>query len=244
MWGELRLLARDEEIDLARRLRAARGPEERRALRDRLAHHNLRLVFALARRYRGLGIAHADLVQEGCLGLLHAIERFDPERGARFATYAAFWIRQALRRAVQSQSRLVRLPNHVDAALWRAGRALPAPVSLDAESPLARRLHETLADPAAAHPGDEVCAAQLRRALAAVIGRLPPAEREVLGLRFGLADGAPRTQHETARALDCTRGRVRALELRGLARLSGWLAQAAGAAEAEASKGLAASASR
>jgi len=244
MWGESRVLEREEETALARQLRAAAAADERLALRNRLAHHNLRLVLALAKPYRGLGLPFPDLVQEGSLGLLHAIERFAPERGVRFATYASWWIRQSLRRAVQSQSRLVRLPHHVDAALWRDGRTVPRPLSLDAESGPARTLHDTLRDLDSVDPGDALHDARLRRAIVDALADLATAEREVLRLRFGLDDDEPRTQNETARALGTTRARVRTLELRALARLGttlgAGLAQAAGA---EAAGALAESAS-
>jgi RNA polymerase primary sigma factor len=78
--------------------------------RTRLIERNLRLVIAVAKRYAHLGMDLADLVQEGNIGLIQAVERFDPERGVRFATYAVWWIRQAIRRALSSKSRIVRVP--------------------------------------------------------------------------------------------------------------------------------------
>jgi RNA polymerase primary sigma factor len=113
------LLDADEEQRLARRFRAAMQsplsarPATRRALADarkRLIEHNLRLVVSIARRYSGLGMEIADLIQEGNLGLMHAAERFDPERGVRFSTYATWWIRQAMTRALSVRSRTVRIP--------------------------------------------------------------------------------------------------------------------------------------
>ena len=77
------------------------------------AHHNLRLVAKCAHRYRGLGLSFMDLVQEGNLGLIRAIEKFEPERGFMFSTYAVWWIQQAMIRAIQNQRRTVRVPSHI-----------------------------------------------------------------------------------------------------------------------------------
>jgi RNA polymerase primary sigma factor len=103
-----RLLCADEERELARR--AASG--DRRA-RNRLIESNLRLVVSMARRYQGLGLSFPDLVQEGTVGLIQAVDRFDWRRGRRFSTYAAWWIRQSIRRALTNDSRTIRLPSRL-----------------------------------------------------------------------------------------------------------------------------------
>src|SRR5215204_2906510 len=113
-----RLLDADEEKDLSRR--AHRG--DLRA-RQRLIEKNLRLVISVAKKYRGRGVAFEDLIQEGNAGLIRAVERFDPALGNRFSTYATWWIRQAVTRAVADHSRTVRLPAHVMDALFRLRRA-------------------------------------------------------------------------------------------------------------------------
>jgi len=95
-------------LEHARRALAARDAAARR-----LAQHNLKLVVKFAKRYRGLGVPFLDLIQEGNLGVLRAAEKFDPERGFSFSTYGVWWIEQALVRAVQNQSRTVRVPAHV-----------------------------------------------------------------------------------------------------------------------------------
>jgi RNA polymerase sigma factor (sigma-70 family) len=103
-----RLLSAEEEVMLARRV--ARG--DKRA-KDELTEANLRLVISIARRYCVPGVALADLIQEGNLGLIRAVEKFDPDRGFRFSTYATWWIRRAVARAVINQGRTIRIPVYV-----------------------------------------------------------------------------------------------------------------------------------
>ena len=113
-----RLLDADEEKTLSRR--AHRG--DLRA-RQRLIECNLRLVISIAKKYRGRGVAFEDLIQEGNAGLIRAVEKFDPEMGNRFSTYATWWIRQGVTRAVADHARTVRLPAHVVDAIYRLRRA-------------------------------------------------------------------------------------------------------------------------
>ena len=102
------LLTADEEKMYARR--AQRGDE---SARQRMIESNLRLVVKIARRYINRGLPLLDLIEEGNLGLIHAVKKFDPERGFRFSTYATWWIRQTIERGIMNQSRTVRLPIHV-----------------------------------------------------------------------------------------------------------------------------------
>ena len=233
-------------------LRALEAYEE--AIRA-LAAGNLRLVVSVARRYRGAGLPLLDLVQEGNAGLLRAAEKFDLKHGCKFATYATWWIRQAILRSLALQARHIRLPARAldrAARLQQALRALThrlgrepsieevaeaagvshiearriaaanrGPVSLDRTVPGEDDddLSVRLSAPGNQAPEEPVEREAVREAVHRLLDVLPPRERNVLRLRFGIGRQAPATLEEIGRHLGVTRERVRQLEISALRRL-------------------------
>jgi RNA polymerase nonessential primary-like sigma factor len=128
--GFRKLLTAEQEVELGRRI--AKGDDDARCL---MIESNLRLVVKIARRYTNRGLPLLDLIEEGNLGLIHAVEKFDPERGFRFSTYATWWIRQTIERGLMNQTRTIRLPIHVIKEInvfLRAARKLSQNLDRDA----------------------------------------------------------------------------------------------------------------
>ncbi|HUG25864.1 MAG TPA: RNA polymerase sigma factor RpoS [Albitalea sp.] len=146
------LLTPQEEFDIATRARS--GDFE---ARQAMIEHNLRLVVSIAKNYLGRGLPMTDLIEEGNLGLMHSIGKFEPERGFRFSTYASWWIRQNIERAIMHQARLVRLPVHVVRELnqvLKARRALEAASGRNGQQDKPVRVEEVAA--AVGRPVQEV----------------------------------------------------------------------------------------
>jgi RNA polymerase primary sigma factor len=116
--GRWPLLTKEEEVELAKRVE--RGDHE---AKERMINSNLRLVVSIAKRYQGHGLSLLDLIQEGIIGLIRAVEKFDWRRGFKFSTYATWWIRQAVQRGVANKSRTIRIPVHIADREQRIARA-------------------------------------------------------------------------------------------------------------------------
>ena len=201
------------------RLRAARDAGD--AAQRRLVEGNLRLVVYLVRRVAESGAALADLIQDGNLGLLHAAAKFDPDRDARFATYALWWIYQAVTRGALRQAP-IRVPERRRDVALRVV-SLDRPVGADADSdPLQAWI------PAPGEGGadrldvaESAVSAALRAEVAAALAAsdLAPAERRLIALAYGLEDGAPRSLADAGRVLQVSREQARRMHARALARL-------------------------
>jgi RNA polymerase nonessential primary-like sigma factor len=140
--GKVPLLSPEQEQDLARRVQAGDAAAERQ-----LTEANLRLVVRVARRYLNRGLSLLDLIEEGNLGLLHAVRKFQPGRGTRFSTYAVWWIRQAVTRALANQARMIRLPVHVELLLGRYAKKKNALTQELGRAPTSEEIARALGQP-------------------------------------------------------------------------------------------------
>ena len=134
-----RLLTHAEELDLSRRAKAGDG-----RARQRLIEKNLRLVVSVAKKYRGYGLPFEDLIQEGNIGLMKAVEKYDPDRGFRFSTYATWWIRQAVQRSVIDTGHTIRVPVHMAERIRKMGKAFGELLSEYGRDPTEEEIAERL----------------------------------------------------------------------------------------------------
>ena len=231
--GKIPLLTGEEEVTLAKAMES--GDEE---AKRKLAEANLRLVVSIAKRYVGRGMLFLDLIQEGNLGLMKAVDKFDYTKGFKFSTYATWWIRQAITRAIADQARTIRIPVHMVETinkLVRVQRQLVQELGRDAtaeeiaqdpvslETPIGEEedshLGDFIPDDEILSPSDAATFTMLKEQLDDVLGTLTEREKKVLILRFGLYDGRARTLEEVGKEFDVTRERIRQIEAKALRKL-------------------------
>jgi len=206
--------------------------DRRLTLRNRLAVANLRLVVSLARKYRRGGIPLGDLIQEGNVGLLRAIEKFDPDREYRFSTYAIWWIRQAILHYLIERSGIIHIPprqlsKEGDPSSRGRGGILPNVYSLDSplEDDSSVTFMELLPDLDSHSPFEEVLAEEEIQLMRELIEELLPEERKVIAMRYGFEDGRSWTLAEVGARLGVTRERVRQIERQALHHLRSLILQ-------------------
>ena len=243
--GRYPLLSRNEEIELARKVRD--GDEE---ARKKLILSNLKLVITIAKSYSSYGVPFLDLIEEGNLGLIKAVSRFDPEKGFRFSTYSSWWIKQSIVRAISNFSRTIRIPIHVFQLMKKymamentnenmsqkekAGmlgisskklrmieklvmniKALDVSSSVDSFNELTTNF-----DPPDDTDAEKIILQQIEHEeLSRLLDRLSEREKLILKIRYGFDDGVTHTLAETGLVIKVSRERVRQLEVRALRKL-------------------------
>ena len=248
--GQIPLLSPEEEVAMAARIK--KGDMEARSTMIRA---NLRLVVKIAHDYANLGLPLLDLISEGNIGLMKAVERFDPAKGGKLSTYAAWWIKQAIKRALANQSKTIRLPVHLvdkiskirrvslqmseelgreptdeelaeEVGLSRAKvshlkTVAIRPASLDApiSDEDATAFGEIVGDEDAQTPFEVLRDKNLHDELDEVLSLLDEREKRIIGARFGLDGGKPRTLEEVGKKFGVTRERIRQLQNIALTKL-------------------------
>jgi len=249
------LLSVEEEKLLGWQIKHGNKKEAQEA-RRRLIEGNLRLVISIAKKHTNRRLSLMDLIQEGNLGLMRAVDKFDYRRGYKFSTYATWWIRQSINRAIADKARTIRIPVHMMDAIDRLlrvnqgltqeygrepteeelaeemqvssekvgqiAKASRYPISLEyhlGEEEDSDTLGDFIEDKKAPQPAEVATNELLKEQLNYILASLPPKERRVIELRFGLGDGRSRTLEEVGEEFNVTRKRVRQIEAKALRKL-------------------------
>ena len=253
--GATPLLSAEEEMTLAKQIEKGKmldaTEEDKLRAEDakkEMANANLRLVVSIAKKYPGRGMPFLDLIQEGNIGLLKAVDKFDYKKGYKFSTYATWWIRQAITRSIADQARTIRVPVHMVESINKflqefgreasneelakemgisvekireAKKAAQDPISL--ETPIGEKedshLGDFIEDQKTSSPEEEAAATMRREQIYKLLNELTEREKGVLTLRFGMDDGTPRTLEEVGKYFGVTRERIRQIEGKALKKL-------------------------
>jgi RNA polymerase primary sigma factor len=234
-------LSRDEEYQLA--IRVKQGDDE---AKRKMILSNLRLVISIAKSYTNHSVPFLDLIEEGNMGLIKAVDRFDPERGFRFSTYSSWWIKQYISRAIANYSRTIKIPIHIFKLMIKyfdlEGMTAEEKISelgisekrfktleqlikniraLDLSSTIDK--YNQLADNVKVEDyidAEQIILSQIEHEeLAELIDRLSERERFILKIRYGFSDGSPHTLADIGGRMNVSRERVRQLEKRALRKL-------------------------
>jgi RNA polymerase primary sigma factor len=252
-WERFVRMPAGQYLELCARLQKAMARAQE--AKAEMIEANLRLVISIAKRYTNRGQSFLDLIQEGNMGLMKGVEKFEYRQGFKFSTYATWWIRQSITRCIADQARTIRIPVHMIETinrLWRTQRELmqelgrearPEEIADSMRIPVDRvramlrvaqqpvsmqalvgdsedtHLGELIEDKSAEDPSDATSFSLLKGKLGEAMVGLTERERKILELRYGLADGNPRTLEDVGREYKVTRERIRQIEAKALRKL-------------------------